>query len=467
MRFTLGTDVRRTRALLTAIVIAVAVTPAGAATTAPPRVKAPAPPALPSPAGSFPDASGNWANFPGAPANQNNPFFVPLGSNARTCATCHSPTDSWSATPGALQKRFAATSGADPIFLSLDGTNCPSLPVTTTAQQQAASSLLLNYGLIRIQLVPPDASEFAVAKVANPYGCNSTSAVSVYRRILPSANLAFLSDVMWDGRETTAGASVYADLVTQANGAVAMHAAATKAAPASSVDAAVALELEQFTAQIKDNAAGLLSASPVSGGPAALSTQAFTPGENLGVLAPVAFTVYQAWENIAAPANATAAAQASIGRGEKIFNTRPMSITKVAGLNDVGLTGAGPEPMIVGTCSTCHNSSNAGSHSTALLVDEGQARVSSSVLPLITLVNNRTKASISVTDPGAALTTGKWADIGKFKVPTLRGLAGRAPYFHNGSARKLDDVVNFYNTRFNLNLSAGEHADLVAFLSAL
>jgi cytochrome c peroxidase len=49
----------------------------------------------------------------------------------------------------------------------------------------------------------------------------------------------------------------------------------------------------------------------------------------------------------------------------------------------------------------------------------------------------------------------------------LRGLAARAPYFHNGSAADLDQVVDFYNSRFRIGLSAQERADLVAFLRSL
>ena len=71
------------------------------------------------------------------------------------------------------------------------------------------------------------------------------------------------------------------------------------------------------------------------------------------------------------------------------------------------------------------------------------------------------------TDPGRALITGKWADVGKFKGPILRALAARAPYFHNGSAATLQDVVQFYDTRFSIGLTAQEKADLVAFLQAL
>ncbi|MBV8869883.1 MAG: hypothetical protein JOY65_10760 [Acetobacteraceae bacterium] len=72
-----------------------------------------------------------------------------------------------------------------------------------------------------------------------------------------------------------------------------------------------------------------------------------------------------------------------------------------------------------------------------------------------------------VTDPGRALVSGRCADIGKTKNPVLRNLAARAPYFHNGSAPDLTHVVDFYNARFQMHLTAGETADLVAFLKSL
>jgi cytochrome c peroxidase len=65
------------------------------------------------------------------------------------------------------------------------------------------------------------------------------------------------------------------------------------------------------------------------------------------------------------------------------------------------------------------------------------------------------------------LITGNCADIGKFKGPILRGLAARAPYFHNGSAATLMDVVNFYNQRFGIGLTAQQRDDLVNFLKTL
>lgn len=63
--------------------------------------------------------------------------------------------------------------------------------------------------------------------------------------------------------------------------------------------------------------------------------------------------------------------------------------------------------------------------------------------------------------------TGNWTDIGKTKGPILRGLAARAPYFHNGSAKDLATVVSFYNERFNIGLTPQQQSDLVTFLEAL
>jgi len=49
----------------------------------------------------------------------------------------------------------------------------------------------------------------------------------------------------------------------------------------------------------------------------------------------------------------------------------------------------------------------------------------------------------------------------------VRGLAARAPYFHNGSAATLLDVVEFYNQRFNLGFTDQQKSDLVPVLKTL
>jgi cytochrome c peroxidase len=53
------------------------------------------------------------------------------------------------------------------------------------------------------------------------------------------------------------------------------------------------------------------------------------------------------------------------------------------------------------------------------------------------------------------------------KGPILRGLAARAPYFHNGAAATLLQAVNFYNQRFSMNLTQEQKVQLVAFLNSL
>src|SRR6266516_3401097 len=131
-----------------------------------------------------------------------NPFFQSLGTNGRSCASCHLQSNAWGLTPQAAQAAFAASGVADPLFAAVDGANCPS---GTAAAGAAGHSLLLNHGLIRIGLPIPASAEFTITAVHDPYACaleGSPPVVSVYRRPLPTANLAFLSAVMIDGRET-------------------------------------------------------------------------------------------------------------------------------------------------------------------------------------------------------------------------------------------------------------------------
>ena len=72
-----------------------------------------------------------------------------------------------------------------------------------------------------------------------------------------------------------------------------------------------------------------------------------------------------------------------------------------------------------------------------------------------------------LTDTGNGNVTGLWSDLGKFKTPVLRALSGRAPYFHNGIAATLDDVVRHYERRLNFVFTDQQRQDLAAFLGAL
>lgn len=157
----------------------------------------------------------------------------------------------------------------------------------------------------------------------------------------------------------------------------------------------------------------------------------------------------------------------SIARGEALFNTLPLTITGVAGLNDLpGLR------EIRGTCTSCHDKPNVGNHSVSLAIKIGTTdypalpALDTTGLPVYT-VACADGSQLQVTDIGRAMVTGKCADVGKLKGPILRGLAARAPYFHNGGAKTLLDAVDFYDQRFSLNLTTQQKQDLVNFLNTL
>lgn len=124
---------------------------------------------------------------------------------------------------------------------------------------------------------------------------------------------------------------------------------------------------------------------------------------------------------------------------------------------------------IRGTCSSCHSAPSIGSNALPLLLNTGVAdgKLRTPDMPLYTLRNKKTGATLQTTDPGAAMTTGKWADIGKFKVPSLRGLETQSPYMHNGVSGDLLDILDFYDNRFQIGLSEQEKEDLALFLTTL
>ena len=261
-----------------------------------------------------------------------------------------------------------------------------------------------------------------------------------------------------------------------------VHAQANAAPTADQVSQMVAFESGIFTAQLFDNKAHSLLARNAGGGPVALSQE--LPNFFIGINDPLGlnpkglpfnpniFNLYKPWQNLRAE-NAETEARKSVARGEEVFNTTPINITGVAGLNDDQ-----NEATIPGFCGTCHDTPNVGDHSVKAPLDIGIADAGSnsppgldiSGLPVLTLTCTQGPLAgkiYVVTDLGRALISGQCKDIGRIKGPILRGLASRAPYFHNGSAATLMDVVNFYDKRFNIGFTDQQKADLVNFLKTL
>jgi cytochrome c peroxidase len=442
----------------------------------------------------FPNAAGvlETYNVGGQPIDLTGPFFQSLGTNGRSCESCHRPAQGWGISADEVKARFESTQGLDPIFSPNDGSNCDhNIDTSTVGGRRQAYSLLINKGLIRIAIQMPSTAEFNVVSVVNPYGCGDPSTLSMYRRPLPSTNLRFLSTLMWDGRESatqtgtkkitfpTNPGDLLADLAHQAVDATNIHAQATTTLTSQQQQAIVDFEMALITAQAIDSRASALNAAGATGGPAmidALTMPSFFIGINdpLGgnphgiSFTPVIFSLFDAWANLLfqpgdQPQNN---ARASILRGQVLFNSKPINITGVAGLNDdLNL------PSIPGTCGTCHDSPNVGNHSVSAPLNIGVGDVTSaldvSYLPVFTLQNKTTLEIKTTTDPGRALITGLWKDVGRLKGPILRGLPSRAPYFHNGSADSLADAIDFYNKRFTIGFTPQEKKDLIAFLNTL
>lgn len=469
----------------------------------------------------FQDPNGAFANLnlTGPTDTTANPFFQDLGGNGRRCVTCHQPSDAWSVTPPHIQERFAASNGTDPIFRPVDGATCPTADVSTLEERRRAYSLLLSRGLIRIGIAVPATADYQVVAVYNRYGCNATDVVSMYRRPLPTTNLPFLSAVMFDGRESSPATgtnkivynnyptSLLSDLAHQSVDATVVHAQGDGTRPTPEEQRQIVdFETKLFTAQIHDRLAGNLRDDGAMGGPTPLSTQPFfitvnssvhfllpafeqpgglvTPGD--GQFTSNIFNLYDEWAQMSDDDRSVA--RNSIARGEQLFNSLQIPISGVAGINDDVAAGglvAGGVPALQGTCGTCHDTPNVGNHSfpTPLNIGTGDPSPTDrsvnlggldvSYLPEITVCRKDattgqvTDVCKTTTDLGQALIDGRFDHVGKIKGPILRGLAGRAPYFHNGSANTLMDVVNFYDTRFNLHLSDRNKNDLSTFLASL
>ena len=360
-------------------------------------------------------------------------FFHDYGTNGRTCGSCHTPEEGWSISAAKVQERFFATGGLHPIFRPVDGANSPSANVSTLAARLDAYSMLLERGVIRVGIGIPAGAEFELIAVDDPYGHASAAELSLFRRPLPAANLGFIPAVMWDGRVNN-GATIPERLAEQANGATLGHAQATAALTTDSRGAIVAFETALTSAQTFTHLIGPLRASGANGGPELLASQPRVAGP---------FNLFDAWAN-----QPGALPRAAVARGQALFN----------GTNANG-----------SSCRGCHNVQNVGTSMAPIFFDIGVSAGSRRTpdLPLYTLRNLTTGEVRQTTDPGRALITGKWSDINRFKAPSLRALGARAPYFHNGSAADLFEVVAHYEDALGFVFTQAQRNDLVAFLSSL
>ncbi|MEO8466420.1 MAG: hypothetical protein ABI640_13840 [Gammaproteobacteria bacterium] len=459
-------------------------------------------------------------NTSGAIATDGHPFFEAIGTNGRACVSCHQPGDGMSLALSSIVRRWDETHGKDPIFAAIDGMNCPNLP----AADPASHSLLLERGLFRIALPwpPVDATgnamtpEFTLEVVRDPTGCNTDRVygidgerheVSVYRRPRPAANLRYVSssrfgvtpfigktgqlatvdpdtgrpanmNMMADAREPTPK--------TQAQSAAHTHLQVSEPLTARQLEQIRTFELQLYAAQAFSTGAGALHEP---GGPSGLGPQAMATG-NDGVLGNnttrFVFPMENKWADLPAGRDATErernASRESVQRGHDVFFFRTFWISDAMHINTVGLGNP-----IKRTCATCHGMHMTGMDTANGWMDLGTTNHPWALepaespwakkLPELPLFKVTCRADlpphpflgrvIYTQDPGRALISGKCEDVGAIVIQQFRGLAARAPYFSNGSAATLREIVDFYDRRFNIRYTEQEKDDLVNFLSVL
>jgi len=426
-------------------------------------------------------------------------FFQPLGTNSRACVTCHQPANAMSLSVDTIQERWRATNGKDPLFAAIDGSDNPSAP----PDRESSHSLLLNRGLFRVGLPWPPvqnpAPEFTIEIVRDPTGVNrdpvwglksARPTVSVFRRPRPVANLKYVLapdngvfnvklGVLLD-RDPSTGKPVSMNMMAdaragtlaiQAESAYRDHQEGKAQLRQDQLNQIIAFESQVYAAQIYDNSAKDLAEA---NGPGALGPMNLFR-EMAGVLnspAKPVFLFFDEWKN-------QTEFRQSVARGNDIFLNRTFWVRDVAHINSIGLGNPAKR-----SCALCHNAVMSGMDRAPGWVDLGTTNFptwtepktwnEAGELPVFKLTC-RPEArphpflgrTIYTSDPGRALITGKCADIGAITMGQFRGLAARAPYFANGSAKSLIELVDYYDRRFDMRLTAQEKEDLVNFLRVL
>lgn len=445
--------------------------------------------------------------------NINNKFFDHnLGTNGQACVSCHLPSDGFDLHVATIQDAFNATQGLDQLFRTNDTADRPDADVSTLVARMKAYRLFRQFGIVRIGKTFPPAPVSGVGFTVQPqntarYGPLPSSTdpqhpgkptLSLFRRPLVNTNMNFDSSVLWDGRESIT------DLPTQVKKAAATLLLSGTISDADAQNVANFMT-GVYTDQIADDQAGSLSVLGAKGGVKNLMAIASDPQRPCvysapGVLTPFVpstctpvvlddpqtMDIFEAWASLP-PTPPRNAARLSIARGEELFNTITLHIPP-----DLQIPG---EIGNTAHCVSCHATNNLGNNPDATffvrigtdsvailkaladadpLVKPVLARVrqlpqyclrpTSDPTPFTTVPCGGHISDVKTTDPGRAMVTGLITDVGKFKPPILRNLNARSPYFHNGSAGSIEDLVNFYNARFQIGLTDQQKVDLGNFI---
>ncbi|HZP46126.1 MAG TPA: hypothetical protein VFB15_10790 [Candidatus Binataceae bacterium] len=421
---------------------------------------------------------GTFVNYqPAGPSSETGAFFQALGTNGRTCETCHEPADAFGLSLADIQSRPLS----DPLFAAVDGADC--------LDQPTSHNLLLNYGLIRVMLpISPvtftgATPNYVIKVLKDPTNCQlnnpnvqaacvqaygpGAQCISVYRRPLPTTNMSFQSVLFWDGRvpsPQTIG-------LTAALNQVDIHATETHEQTGQPTAAQLAdmaaFQEGLYSTQETDAIAGSLTANGATESAQNLANitapafyyginQPLTPGFNVN-----AMTFFNAWSSLTGT-DPVSLQEESIARGEGLFNDLRFRV--------------GPNPKNISGCTGCHNDPNVGDASDVPVLMTQVANdapndptlETGNYLPEFSIACPGKNQPVTLTtDPGQVLIDGNCNDVRKVKTPTLHALLAHPPYFRSGAAATLQQVVTFYNVHFNIGMTAQQQTDMVNFLGAL
>jgi hypothetical protein len=440
-------------------------------------------------------------NTSGEIDTKGHPFFTPLGTNGRACITCHQPADGMGLSLESIRLRWRETQGKDPLFATIDGSNCPQLP----QDDPASHSLLLNRGLFRVFRPWPPLDrdgkridpQFTIEVVRDPTGCNSSQqfglqsahpTISVYRRPRPVANIKYVTSigfvfepknglplpVDWEtGKQTNFNLLADARAFTlrdQARDAMREHLQRKAPATKADLDRIIDFENQLFSAQSHDAIGGSVTAEGAQGGPEIL--RAAAAGELQYAGSPI-WKEFLPWKSAKEGSKEQQAFRASVARGADLFANRTFLVSDAAGITSMQFGNP-----VRNSCAFCHNMQRTGMDVAPGQVDLGTTNEPfakpAPELPLFKLTckdgfkpHPHLGRVVLTQDPGFALTTGRCIDIGKITIQQMRGLASRAPYFSNGSATTLREIVDYYDQRYNIRFTEQEKQDLTNLMSVL
>lgn len=431
----------------------------------------------------------------------NQPF---AGSNGRACATCHVPEDDFTLTPAHVA-RLLETNPKDPLFSAID------------ADEPTAKTLTFEHlkkGLVRVWLTVPDNVDLIddEGNVTTP----SDRKLFVWRGVPSIEDSALTAPFQRDGRMAT--------LEEQAQGAITGHSEGGKAL-ATELERIAEFERGVFSSDRARSVAEFLA----SGGDPAKATNVedeleLTPSEERGrglyeaVCANChggfnqATIVGRELHDLAFPAIKPD------GSGTVLYQvpaTDPPTLILAAQPNNEFVNVATAFEMYLALLGATEHESftkDVGfpNYRYRFYTDGSRTDIAADLPPAAPAFDPNGGGGFNVdvdsdgnplvgpnfapqffsTDPGRSMITGSPNDFEAFDVPTLRGIAKTAPYFHNNTVETLEEVVNLYSdhllSRFpsltqpgekepdpdgdigvEETFTAAQKSDLVAFLKRL